>query len=294
MEWKVGDLVARYSYDCDIIFRIKAIHKDKAELAGEELRLAADAPLDDLKKVDDEERRQFEKHVREKEEYSYRLFRQEARLMKERSEHEATEGYKEKASYFEMRGRVLHLDGDPYYLSKCTALYERLGIPVYGVHIPEKEMPEQVASLLHMVRPDILVITGHDAFIPSRGAENDVKAYRHSKVFGQTVREARKVVPQLDQLVIFSGACQSYFEWLVKAGSNFASSPERVNIHALDPVYIAAKVSLTPFMDRISVLQLIRHTLTGPKGLGGLETRGVLRKGLPWKETHSFPTEVDD
>ncbi|RSL29576.1 sporulation peptidase YabG [Salibacterium salarium] len=290
MELKVGDLVTRYSYDGDIVFRITAMDQGKAELAGEDLRLAADAPLDDLKKVDEEERRTHEKSLQEKEERSYRLFRQEARLMKERNDHDASEGYKDDASYFEMRGRVLHLDGDAYYLSKCTTLYERLGIPVYGVHIPEKEMPDQVASLIQMVRPDILVITGHDAFVQTRGQENEIKSYKHSKVFGQTVREARKVVPQLDQLIIFAGACQSYFEWLVKAGSNFASSPERVNIHALDPVYIAAKISLTPFMDRISVLQLIRHTLTGKEGLGGLETKGVLRIGSPWKEdnlTHS-------
>ncbi|MFZ4454507.1 sporulation peptidase YabG [Salibacterium aidingense] len=295
MELKVGDLVTRYSYDGDIIFRITSMEQDKAELAGEELRLAADAPLDDLKKVDEKERRTHEKNFREKEERSYRLFRQEARLMKERNEHETSEGYKEDTSYFEMRGRVLHLDGDAYYLAKCTTLYERLGIPVYGVHIPEKEMPEQISSLIEMVRPDILVITGHDAYISSRGAENDIKSYKNSKVFGQTVREARKIVPQLDQLIIFAGACQSYFEWLVKAGSNFASSPDRVNIHALDPVYIAAKISLTPFMDRISALQLIRHTLTGKEGLGGLETKGVLRRGSPWKEeNHSLSKTTNE
>ncbi|SFQ20968.1 sporulation peptidase YabG [Salibacterium halotolerans] len=283
-ELKAGDLVTRHSYDGDIIFRITSMDDKNAELAGEELRLAADAPIDDLKKVDETERRSHEKNLREKEERVYRLFRQEAHLMKERNEHEASEGYKEDTSYFEMRGRVLHLDGDAYYLSKCTALYERLGIPVYGVHIPEKEMPEQISSLIEMVRPDILVITGHDAFISSRGSGNDIKSYKHSKVFGRTVREARKMVPQLDQLIIFAGACQSYFEWLIKAGSNFASAPERVNIHALDPVYIAAKISLTPFMDRISALHLIRHTLTGQDGLGGLETKGVLRRGSPWKE----------
>ena len=287
MNVKVGDLVERYSYNCDIVFRVTAVNGDEAELLGEELRLAADAPLSDLKKIEDDDRRKLEETARDKEEHFYKLFRQEARLMKERSDYETSDGYKEDTSYFEMRGRVLHLDGDAFYLSKCTALYERLGIPVYGVHLPEKEMPTQVGSLLEMVRPDILVITGHDAFLSSRGPENEVKSYRNSKAFGQTVREARKVVPQLDQLIIFAGACQSYFEWLLKAGANFASSPERVNIHALDPVYVAAKISLTPFMDRVSVLQLIRHTLTRKEGLGGVETKGVLRRGLPWKEDNA-------
>lgn len=287
MKIKEGDLVARYSYDCDIIFRVVRIHNDVADLVGEEVRLAADAPLSDLKKVNDREWREYEKQFRKQEENSYRLFRQQARLMREKNEYEVSEGYKEKISYFEMRGRVLHMDGDARYLEKCTVLYERLGIPVYGVHVKEKEMPNQVASLLSMVQPDILVITGHDAYLPTRGKENDLKAYRHSKVFGQTVREARKIVPQLDQLVIFAGACQSYFEWLLRAGANFASSPERVNIHALDPVYAAAQISLTPFMERVTVMDIIRHTFTGQEGLGGVETRGVLRKGLPWKEENA-------
>ncbi len=286
MEIKEGDLVARYSYHCDIIFRVVQIKNGVADLVGEEVRLAADAPLSDLKKINDKEWREYEKNFRKQEENSYRLFRQQARLMREKNEYDVSEGYKEKTTYFEMRGRVLHMDGDARYLEKCTALYERLGIPVYGVHVKEKEMPEQVASLLSMVQPDILVVTGHDAYLPTRGKENDLKAYRHSKFFGQTVREARKVIPQLDQLVIFAGACQSYFEWLLRAGANFASSPDRINIHALDPVYAAAQISLTPFMERVSVIDIIRHTFTGQEGLGGIETKGVLRKGLPWKEAN--------
>jgi spore coat assembly protein len=57
-----------------------------------------------------------------------------------------------------------------------------------------------------------------------------------------------------------------------------------VNIHALDPVYIVAKVSLTPFMERINLWDILRNTLTGEKGLGGIETRGVLRTGMPYND----------
>ena len=69
----------------------------------------------------------------------------------------------------------------------------------------------------------------------------------------------------------------------IRAGANFASSPSRVNIHALDPVYIVAKISFTPFMERINVWEVLRNTLTREKGLGGIETRGVLRIGMPYK-----------
>ena len=83
--------------------------------------------------------------------------------------------------------------------------------------------------------------------------------------------------------MIFAGACQSHFESLIQAGANFASSPSRVNIHALDPVYIVAKISFTPFVERIKCWDVLNNTLTGQKGLGGIETKGVLRIGMPYQ-----------
>ncbi|WP_413377015.1 sporulation peptidase YabG [Alkalihalobacillus sp. 1P02AB] len=282
MKIKVGDIVARHSYKCDVFFRVIKMVDGQAELAGEDMRLLADAPLEDLKLVSAEERIKKREQVKEVEEKSYRLFRQDAKLMKQRSEYEGTDHYNTEPSYFELRGRVLHIDGDSFYLRKCTELYQKLGIPVYGVHLQEKEMPEQLESLLEMVQPDILVITGHDAYVKSKGEEEEVRAYRHTKYFAECVRIARKFCPHRDQLVIFAGACQSHFETLIKAGANFASSPERINIHALDPVYIVAKVSLTSFMEHVGLWDVIRNTITGDKGLGGIETRGVMRIGLPY------------
>ena len=51
----------------------------------------------------------------------------------------------------------------------------------------------------------------------------------------------------------------------------------------LDPVYIVGKISFTPFREHIHVWDVLRNTLTGEKGIGGIETRGVLRTGLPYK-----------
>lgn len=255
-----------------------------ALLVGEEVRLEADAPVDDLVIIDDNELERRMKESREKEENSYRLFRQDYYSLKQRSEYHATSGYnRDNNNYFQLPGRVLHLDGDALYLKKCMELYKKLNVPVYSVHMDEKEMPEKVAGLLESMRPDILVVTGHDAYIRSKGEKSDLKAYRHSQHFVRTVREARKKIPHLDQLVIFAGACQSHFESLIREGANFASSPARVNIHALDPVYIVGKISFTPFHERVNVWDVLRNTLTGEKGLGGIETRGVLRTGMPYK-----------
>ncbi|AZU59846.1 sporulation peptidase YabG [Neobacillus mesonae] len=286
MDIKINDIVGRRSYNCDLLFRvidIQVINGQKvAFLYGEDFRLCADAPYDDLMAINSNMRQKLSKEYRTLEEQSLQLFTQDVTLLRERQEYEATGGYVKPSSYFQIPGKVLHLDGDPAYLKKCMTLYEKVGVPVLGIHCNEKEMPTKISSLIDYYRPDILVITGHDAYSKAKGKITDINAYRHSKHFVQTVKEARKKVPHLDQLVIFAGACQSHFESLIHAGANFASSPSRINIHALDPVYIVAKISFTPFMERINVWDVLRNTLTGEKGLGGIETRGVLRTGMPY------------
>ncbi|WP_026693228.1 sporulation peptidase YabG [Peribacillus kribbensis] len=290
MSVKLNDIVGRRSFNCDLLFRVIDFKEEngvvQAVLYGEDFRLIADAPIHDLMIMDVQEqnyRRKKEEALIEK---SYLLFSQDYELLKMKREYEATDGYRHPGDYFQIPGRVLHLDGDPSYLRKCMDLYEKVGIPVHGVYCNEKEMPIKIGSLIESYRPDILVITGHDSYSRSKGKMADINAYRHSRHFVQTVREARKKIPNLDQLVIFAGACQSHFESLIQAGANFASSPSRVNIHALDPVYIVAKISFTPFMDRINVWEVLRNTLTGEKGLGGVETKGVLRTGLPYRQVH--------
>lgn len=289
MDIKVGDIVARRSYKCDLLFRVKKVIENKdgkkiVELYGEDFRLIADAPLEDIVKIDENERHKRKQKAREHESHSYRLFTQDYHLQRQKQEYGATKGYSTELEYFHLPGKVLHLDGDPLYLKKCTTVYERLGIPYKGVHLNETDMHTQVGDLIERVRPDILVITGHDAYSKNKGTKMDIKAYRHSRHFVQTVKEARKKVPNLDQLVIFAGACQSHFESLIRAGANFASSPSRINIHALDPVYIVAKICFTSYMENIYVWDVIRNTLTGEKGVGGIETRGLLRMGMPFND----------
>lgn len=287
------DIVGRESYQCDLLFRIIDIKEENGEkiaiLYGEDFRLIADAPLRDLIVVNQPMHRKMVQEVQVLEEQSLQLFRQDVQLLSRKQEYVATDAYSKPMNYFRLPGKVLHLDGDPNYLKKCLGLYEKIGVPVNGVHCNEKEMPSRIGGLLDYYRPDILVITGHDAYSKALGDKTDINAYRHSKYFVQTVREARKKITNLDQLVIFAGACQSHFESLIYAGANFASSPSRVNIHALDPVYIVAKISFTPFMERVNVWDVLRNTLTGEKGLGGIETKGVLRTGMPYK-----PSQIEE
>lgn len=284
MKFLIGDLVTRVSYRHDIIFRVSSQEGDTVILHGEDVRLKADAPVHDLISIEQRELDKRRKKEKEKEEASFRLFRQDYQLMKEKREYQSTEGFSYPAQYFQIPAKVLHLDGDKIYLNKCVELYQRMGLQVHGVHLHEKDMPTEIGETIEKIQPNIMVITGHDAFSQNKGVKSDVQAYRHSRYFAETVRAARDMVPQLDQLVIFAGACQSHFESLIRAGANFASSPVRVNIHALDPVYIAAKIAYTPFMEKVGIWDVLRNTLTGEKGLGGVETKGLLRTGYPYIE----------
>ncbi|WP_051353021.1 sporulation peptidase YabG [Thalassobacillus devorans] len=286
-----GDLVTRSSYNHDLLFRVQSVSRDRVLLFGEDFRLEADAPLADLKKVTGEEYRQHKKKVKVQEDYSYRLFRQDYQLLKEKRDHESTNGYQYENNYFQISPRVLHVDGDQLFLKKCIQLYQQLGLQVHGTHMDEKEMPLQIGALLQKIQPDIVVITGHDSFSKNKGTVRDIRAYRHSQYFVDTVREIRSKTSHLDQMVVFAGACQSHFESLIKAGANYASSPKRINIHALDPVYIVARIAYTSFMDKVNVREVLRNTLTGEEGLGGVETRGLLRVGMPYRSLEMLEEE---
>lgn len=276
-----GELVTRKKYDHDVLFRISSFKQNIVILHGEDIRLVADAPVDDLVRVEKRDLEKRRQAGKEQEEFSFRLFRQDYQLMEEKRNYESSNAY-QMNHFFQIPARVLHLDGDQMYLKKCIELYQRMNLQVHGVHLNEKEMPHEIKGLIEKIQPHMIVITGHDSYSKLKGQKEDIRAYRHSRYFVETVRNARDMVPHLDQLVIFAGACQSHFESLIKAGANFASSPRRINIHALDPVYIAAKIAYTSFMEKVNVWDALRNTLTREKGIGGVETRGLLRTGLPY------------
>ena len=65
------------------------------------------------------------------------------------------------------------------------------------------------------------------------------------------------------------------------AGANFASSPNRVLIHCLDPVFLCEKIAYTNFEKIVSIQDAIENTITGIRGIGGMQTRGKYREGFP-------------
>ena len=178
-------------------------------------------------------------------------------------------------------GKVLQIDGDKEYLKICLDVYTELGIPAVGVAIPEANQYKEVRALLEKHKPDILVITGHDAITSKKGNLKDINNYRNSYNFIKCVREARKWQPDFDALVIFAGACQSNYEQIIRSGANYASSPGRIMIHALDPVFIVEKIACSRIDMVVPIEEVIEQTITGYKGIGGSETRGKFRWAMP-------------
>lgn len=103
----------------------------------------------------------------------------------------------------------------------------------------------------------------------------DIYNYRNSRHFIQTVKEARKYDEiHGKNLVIFAGACQSYFEALMDAGANFASSPARILIDFLDPLIVAKSVAITDKNRYITIDDFVNELRDGKKGVNGLGARG--------------------
>lgn len=260
MDFEVGDYVTRNSYNNDIIFVITEIIDSVYYLKGMNVRLCADSPLEDLKKYEKKESNT------EEEEYLKRI--------------KPTKTL-DREDYFYLPGKILHIDGDTDYLNRCLKYYEEANIWAVGVTESENNIAGRIYSLLEEYNPDILVITGHDAYYKRKGGKNDIHAYKNSIHFVEAVKQARKYEKSHEKLIIIAGACQSNYEELIKAGANFASSPKRINIHALDPAVIATKMSLADINTDIDLKAILENTKYGINGIGGIKTKGTMYMGYP-------------
>lgn len=242
---KIGDYVTRKKYEHDIVFVIYDITSDGVyKLKGEDVRLLADSYINDL--LIHEKETRIEEDILENEPINKNV----------------------------VVGKVLHIDGDQRYLQKSLNLYKKHNIPVVGYYLNEEEIKNQITNFLIKHKPDILVITGHDAYKEN----SDVEEFKNSKNFVDAVKQARIYQPDKDALVIFAGACQSNYEALIESGANFASSPSRVSINVLDPVKIAIEVAKTNVRTFLDIEDILNKTTNKNKGIGGIDTRGVARK----------------
>ena len=276
---KIGDMVVRKSYGSDILFTVSGYRYCRGRLVyrirGKCVRIEADADEEDLVPVEKTRISQFTKC------YDDVLEKIKQKIRNEQQSNFYRNDMRSSDSILKRPGRVLHLDSDVEYLKQCLEFYNEFYIDAVGIEAKEEKQPGVVKELLAKYKPDILVITGHDAI--KKGAEDkmDPANYKNSIYFVEAVKNAREYEPSLDDLVIIAGACQSFYEALMEAGANYASSPQRVLIHCLDPVIICEKVAYTDIKDIINASDVLENTITGKDGMGGLNTRGKYREGLP-------------
>lgn len=275
---KKGDIVGRKSYNKDIIFTVKNIirtkRNDVAILKGVTKRIEVDSNIDDLEiiekkdikknfaELDNELQKRIEKINREDDNYRIGIFTKDNRAQ-------------EKI----ITGKILHLDGDRKYSEKSCRYYRKIGLNAVVKNIPEYKQPRVVYNLLEIYNPDILVITRHDGMIKRGTGYDDIYNYRNSRHFINTVKEARRYDRDYGKnLVIFAGACQSYFEAIISAGANFASSPARILIDFLDPLIVAEKVAFTEKYKYITIDDIARELRDGKKGISGIGANGKMKK----------------
>ena len=269
---KKGDIVARKSYGKDIIFYVKRIIKTSKEnvviLCGLLERIEADSSIEDLEIIEykniknilkEENKKIKEKRKEKKKQYQIGIIQLEEKRIGRKI----------------VTGKILHLDGDKRYSQKSYNYYKKLGLNAIVRNIPEYKQPRVVYQLLRIYNPDILIITGHDGMIKRGTNYNDIYNYRNSRHFINTVKEARRYDKENNkETVIFAGACQSYFEAIILAGANFASSPSRILIDFVDPMIVAEKVATTEKYRYITIDDIANELRDGKKGVGGIGSNG--------------------
>jgi len=245
--YKIGSYVTRNKYNNDILFKIVKIQNNKVILKGVDLRLYADADISDLTL---------------------------STISKKKEEIELNRKIDTK-SYFYLPGIILHIDSDKDYLNRCLELYKKENIKAYGYIYDEKDYPNIIEKLILKHNPNILVITGHDAYYK----KDDT--YRNSKYFIKSIMISKKIDKNI---VIIAGACQSDFKGLIKSGATFASSPSHINIHALDPAIIASYIAKKENFELVDLNDVISKTKYGLDGFGGIQIYGLMQRGVPRKE----------
>lgn len=266
---KKGDIVGRISYGKDILFMVERIIKmnDNQEIAilkGIIIRIKADSPVEDLEIID---KRIVESNMQNFEDRIQYFLKKCLNTL----EYNKNEKRVRKLLY---TGKILHLDGDRRYSEKSNRYYKSLGLNAIVKNIAENKQPNFIKILLEKYSPDILVITGHDGMIKHGTGYQDIYNYRNSAYFVRSVKEARKYNKNEKDLVIFAGACQSFYEALIASGANFASSPARILIDFLDPLVVAQTIATSEENKFITIKDIEKNLRDGIKGINGIGAMG--------------------
>ncbi|WP_066870530.1 sporulation peptidase YabG [Clostridium mediterraneense] len=269
----IGDLVSRKSYNSDIGFIIKEIQGNHVILSGINYRLIADTDIHDLDSF----------FISPNLNNLDTLYTPNKTLKQSKLAETCYTSLKSASSISDKKlGLILHIDSDKVYLKRCIDLYKKFGVKAIGFNIPEKKQPFEILDLLKIYNPNILILTGHDALAKDTLDSTDINNYKNSKYYVESAKIARHYNKNYDDLVIFAGGCQSYYEEIMNAGANFASSPNRVLINVTDPVYLAYKFASTSIRDFLDIDTIFNKSKSSIGDIGGVETRGQCRNAKPF------------
>ena len=104
--------------------------------------------------------------------------------------------------------------------------------------------------------------------------------YKNSKYFIICVKNAREFDTANNSLAIFAGACQSYYEGLILAGANFASSPARILIDFVDPLVVAETIATADSSKFVTIRDFENKLRDGQRGISGIGTKGKKHKKM--------------
>lgn len=285
MEIRAGDNVILKSNPEDDLWKIVEINfhiPGYVKIKGLTNRLIKVAPKDQVEKVNE----MAAKKILEKNKVKNEMHLASI-LKKNRPEQPDTSSGDKVLS--KISGIVLHLDSDKNFMNACLNYYKGNAITAYGYTMKPNEMPGRILELLNTHNPNILIITGHDGCTNKKDFFS-LESYLYSKYYIESVKQARKFDRNKDNLAIFAGACESFYEAIMEAGSNFASSPKRISIHIYDPAVIAGEVALTPILSKVNPAEVIPKTKSSFDGIGGIDTRGTLRNGIPFNMPSNIHT----
>ena len=165
MLFNIGDLVTRKSHNHDMVFKIKDINNNIVILEGVNIRLIADAYIDDLEICKDCEEE---------------ITKEDRTLLSNMSELLELN----RDNYFYLPGKILHIDGDKGYLDRCTEFYKNMNIVSYGVISSEDKIYTKIVDYLEEINPDVLVITGHDAYYENNNDDyKSISNYKNINIF---------------------------------------------------------------------------------------------------------------
>lgn len=261
---QIGDIVVRKSYNRDVTFKVIDITNHGGvriySLKGIKLRILADAPEEDLEAAPENFSSESEVFFTRKVNNSIK------RILLER---EGLDGMfrnakiaDDKELVFGRPGKILHIDGDADYLENCLKVYKQLKLNVAGKVVAEKDQPQMAVQLVKELKPDIVVVTGHDSINKDTQDFMDLKNYKNSAYYVETVAALRNYESNYDDLVIFAGACQSNYERILDSGAHYTKLRFKGIIWKNNPYFFFILFLCTGATNKIN-LHIMKFSIPG-------------------------------